>query len=389
MTDPLRIVQLNLAYSPALSTPSALLDAYHTLTGWADAVQRAGADVVTVQRFSMDADVTHGLSRVLCVRDDGAGVAAPWSPCERPIEAAIAQRPDIVHVNGLMFPGSVRSLRHRLPREAAIVLQDHSGIVPGTWPWPFEWWRRRRWQESFACADAVLFSARELAERWLPSGLLPDATILELSPAGSSVAPLQRDEAVRRTGMRAAPRIVWVGRLDSNKDPVTVLSALEMAMPRLPDARVWMIYGDAPLENVVAQRIAGSPVLRERVTLVGAIPHDRIGAWFSAADIFISGSHHEGSGYSLIEAMACGAMPCVTSIPSFRALTGGHGALWTVGDADACAAALVDLSARDRESERIAIERHYADTLSWEHIGERTICDYRALVEARRDRPAR
>jgi hypothetical protein len=47
VTDPLRIVQLNLAYSPALSTPSALLDAYHTLTGWAAAVQQAGADVVT------------------------------------------------------------------------------------------------------------------------------------------------------------------------------------------------------------------------------------------------------------------------------------------------------------------------------------------------------
>jgi glycosyltransferase involved in cell wall biosynthesis len=112
-----------------------------------------------------------------------------------------------------------------------------------------------------------------------------------------------------------------------------------------------MIYGDAPLEAAVAQRIASSMMLRERVTLVGAVPHDQIGAWFSAADVFVSGSHHEGSGYSLIEAMACGAAPCVTSIPSFRALTGGHGALWRAGDADACAAALVDVASRDRAPE--------------------------------------
>jgi len=388
VTDPLRIVQLNLAYSPALSTPSALLDAYHTLTGWAAAVQQVGADVVTVQRFTVDADVTHGLSEMRFVRDGGDGVAAPWSPCERTIGAAIAIRPDVVHVNGLMFPGAVRALRQRLPREGAIVLQDHSGIVPRSWPWPLEWWRRRRWQEAFVCADAVMFSARQLAERWLPSGLTPEATILELSPAGSSVAPLDRGEALRRTQMRAEPRILWVGRLDSNKDPLTVLSALEMAMPRLEDGHVWMIYGDAPLEAAVAQRIASSMMLRERVTLVGAVPHDQIGAWFSAADIFVSGSHHEGSGYSLIEAMACGAAPCVTSIPSFRALTGGHGALWRVGDADACAAALVDVASRDRAPERAAIQRHYANALSWEHIGQRTVRDYRALVEARRDRRA-
>jgi len=129
-------------------------------------------------------------------------------------------------------------------------------------------------------------------------------------------------------------------------------------------------------------------MLRERVTLVGAVPHDQIGAWFSAADIFVSGSHHEGSGYSLIEAMACGATPCVTNIPSFRALTGGHGALWRVADADACAAALVDVASRDRAAERAAIQRHYANGLSWEHIGRRTVRDYRALVEARRDRLA-
>lgn len=388
MTDPLRIVQLNLAYSPSLSTPSALLDAYHTLTGWAEAAQRAGADVVTVQRFAMGADVMHGLNRVLFVRDDGDGVAGMWSPCLRPIDAVIAARPDVVHVNGLMFPGAVHALRQRLPRGAAIVLQDHSGIVPRSWPWPFDWWRQRRWQAAFASADALIFSARELAERWFASGLAHDAAILELAPAGSSVTPLARDDASRRTGMQGAPRILWVGRLDANKDPLTVLTALEMALPNLPDARVWMIHGEAPLEDAVAQRIASSTTLRERVTRVGAVPHDRIGAWFSAADIFVSGSHHEGSGYSLIEAMACGVIPCVTSIPSFRALTGGCGALWTVGDADACAAALVDLAARDRESERATVQNHYANALSWDYIGQRTVRDYRAVVEARRDRLA-
>ena len=56
-----------------------------------------------------------------------------------------------------------------------------------------------------------------------------------------------------------------------------------------------------------------------------------------AADVFVLGSHREGSGYSLIEALACGLPPVVTDIPSFRSLTaaGAVGALWPCGDARA------------------------------------------------------
>jgi hypothetical protein len=42
-----------------------------------------------------------------------------------------------------------------------------------------------------------------------------------------------------------------------------------------------------------------------------------------------------------MEACACGAVPVVTSIPTFRLLTGNGsvGALWSLDDADGCACA--------------------------------------------------
>jgi hypothetical protein len=58
------------------------------------------------------------------------------------------------------------------------------------------------------------------------------------------------------------------------------------------------------------------------VRLAGEVAHDRIAAFLSAADIFVVGSHHEGSGYALMEALACGTTPVVTDIPAFRALAG-------------------------------------------------------------------
>ncbi len=91
----------------------------------------------------------------------------------------------------------------------------------------------------------------------------------------------------------------------------------------LPELRLWCCFGAAPLLPAVEERIAADPRLRDRVQLLGRVPHLRIEQLMCAADIFVLGSHREGSGYSLIEALSCGLPPVVTDIPSFRALTGG------------------------------------------------------------------
>ena len=111
-------------------------------------------------------------------------------------------------------------------------------------------------------------------------------------------------------------------------------------------------------------------------------------AYYSAADIFISGSHHEGSGYALIEAMACGVSPCITDIPAFRALADGCGVMWRAGDADACAAALRDLANRDLGAAREAVRARFEQAMSWDVIGRRTLALYSTLLASRR-RPAR
>ena len=152
--------------------------------------------------------------------------------------------------------------------------------------------------------------------------------------ASSTLQPMARGAARRGSGVAGSPAILWVGRLNANKDPLTVLDGFERALRDLPGATLTMIYSD----DESAGRGAGSgssasPALRDRVRLVGAVPHDRMASFYSAADLFVVGSHHEGSGYSLMEACACGAVPVVTDIPTFRLLTGGGsiGALWTAG----------------------------------------------------------
>src|SRR5438876_111648 len=57
--------------------------------------------------------------------------------------------------------------------------------------------------------------------------------------------------------------------------------------------------------------------------MLGHVLHFRLAAFYSAADLFVLGSHDEGSGYAVLEACACGASPVVTDIPSFRRMTAG------------------------------------------------------------------
>ena len=59
-----------------------------------------------------------------------------------------------------------------------------------------------------------------------------------------------------------------------------------------------------------------------RVHLLGKVPHAGIETLMQAADLFVSASRAESCGFAALEAMACGAVPVLSDIPSFRALTG-------------------------------------------------------------------
>ena len=105
----------------------------------------------------------------------------------------------------------------------------------------------------------------------------------------------------------------------------------------------------------------------------------------NAADLLVSGSHREGSGFALIEAMACGLPPVVTDIPSFRALTGGAvGRLWRRGDATDLAAALRWQWASRNPQQRAAIRAHFERRLSLPAIGQAFGAAYDELRGARR-----
>src|SRR5262245_38286052 len=102
MQAPLRIVQLNLAYDPAVADPEALLARYRTLTGLSEALAQAGASVSVLQRFSSRHTLHAGGVPYELLPDGGPPMAAPSATSEEIVAAATATHPDAIHINGLM-----------------------------------------------------------------------------------------------------------------------------------------------------------------------------------------------------------------------------------------------------------------------------------------------
>src|SRR5262249_11674850 len=155
--------------------------------------------------------------------------------------AAARFEPDLVHVNGLGFPARTWLLRRPLTAATALVVQDHASGDPGDAPAAKNAVRRSLMRPG----DAFLFSPPQQADAWRRARLIASTqSVHAVMESSTTIAPMPREEARSESGVTGAPAILWVGRLNANKDPLTVLDALEHATIALPSSTLTIVYGD-------------------------------------------------------------------------------------------------------------------------------------------------
>jgi glycosyltransferase involved in cell wall biosynthesis len=380
----MRIVQANAVYDPAAKTSDELLERNRTLTEWSAAVAAAGATVSVVQRFRAAAR----LERDAVAYEFVADQQPPWlstrgAPAEF-IKAIAAQSPDVVHVNGLIFPQLVAGIRAAVGKTVAIVVQHHGGEFPISGSGLVGMWQRQRWRNGLAAADAISFTAAEQAEPWRAAGVLGDQRVISIVEASTTIRGVNRERARLAIGATGDPLILWVGRLTSSTDPITILHGLERALPQLPSAQVMMVFGDTTLLESVEQLVRESTVLNAKVLLSSRVANDEMPNYYGAADVFVSGSDSESGGDALVEAMSVGVPPVVTDIPSFRAIAGDCGSRFPPGDAEAFATVLLRTCSADLASSKAATKHYFDRELSWSAIATRTVAEYRSILGATR-----
>jgi glycosyltransferase involved in cell wall biosynthesis len=275
--------------------------------------------------------------------------------------------PDIVIVSGIRSPLLVMQLRRKMGKKVKIIGRHHADHPPTGF-------RKFLQQQVDKCFSAYLFTSTGNAADWISSGIISNSEkIRELTEASTDLSRMDKKESLRLTGIKEGLNFLWVGRLNANKDPFTILNGFENFLATEPAAKLYMIFHEKDMIAEVEERIERSSLLKNSVILKGMVSHNELPAWYSAADFYISGSLSEGGSYALLEAMACGCIPIVTAIPAALKMTGDgkYGIVFQPGNADELGAKLKQLPGMNREEMSRSVMEHFRKELSNETIAKK------------------
>ncbi|MBS1527365.1 MAG: glycosyltransferase family 4 protein [Bacteroidetes bacterium] len=274
--------------------------------------------------------------------------------------------PDVVLVQGLHNPLQLIQLARQLNDKVKIIVQHHAEK-------PFSGLKKYLQKFAGRYVDAYLFASNEMGAEWIRNGNLSSAKkIHEVMEVSSVFSRMNKTQARMKTGVSGEPVFLWVGRLNDNKDPMTVVNAFFKFAAQNPAVRLYMIYHTGELLSQIKNLLQKSPQ-KDNVVLVGKVPHYELLYWFNSADIILSGSHYEGSGTAICEAMSCGCMPVVTDIASFRMITdnGKCGLLYSPGSEDALLSALQQTTQMNIAEKQQRSLQYFRSNLSFEAIAGR------------------
>lgn len=275
--------------------------------------------------------------------------------------------PDIVLVQGVIFPFQLMVMRGFLGKKAKIIAMHQADYPPHGLKKLFQKLADR-------CTDAYLFTSYGNAKEWLDTGMINNREkVYEVPATLTGFSKLNKETARRKLFMDGGPHYLWVGRLNANKDPMTILAGFEKYASVAPGAKLHMIYQWDELLPQVRAYIELHPVLQNTVLLHGYVAYDDLPVWYSAADFYISGSHREGGSAGLLEAMACGCIPIVTSIaPAMKVICNGkYGFYFEPGNVREFTGRLFASAVVNRQDFSGEIESHFTKEYSLAAVTER------------------
>ena len=138
----------------------------------------------------------------------------------------------------------------------------------------------------------------------VPSGVLPPKIGPEDRAATRALMGLHDD----------TPLLLYVGRLGPEKRIDVLLKSVAALRqtdlpPHIANFKVALV-GDGQCRSEL-EELTEHLGLSDRVKFVGGVPHNNVGQWYAAGDIFTMPSPAETQGLVLVEAMSAG-LPCIT-----------------------------------------------------------------------------
>ena len=235
----------------------------------------------------------------------------------------------------------------------------------------------RRWIRWAAHnADGLVAVSGGLKRRLVELGV--DADRIRVLRNGVDLALfLPHDRAAARATLGfTGPTLLAVGNLVALKRHWLMVEALI----HLPEVEL-VIVGEGP-ERAGIESLARERKVADRVRLLGRVPQDRLPEIYSAADLLLLVSTHEGWPNVLLESMACGTPVVVSPMDGIADIVGAAEAGRILADVtpSGLAAAIHELltAPPSRDATRL-----YAEQFDWQSTTEGQIALFQDILERR------
>lgn len=276
------------------------------------------------------------------------------------------QNPDAIIVHGMRSPLQVLLLRLITGRKPRIIIQDHGG---GYFQHPVKKFLQRLADK---VTDAYFFTSLQQADILLKEGIIRDKKkIREVMEISSVFKPLEKDDSRKITNISGKDTYIWVGHLNTNKDPMLAVKAFTEYVSDGRDAALYMIFQSEDLLPEIQGWLKEYSYVSKHIHLVGKVEHEQLQYWYGSVDFIISTSHYEAGGVSVCEGMSCGCIPILSGIPSFRSMTNNQcGIIFEQGRQSGLLQALQASALVNKEVERQKTLTCFKQYLSFEAIAQ-------------------
>jgi len=348
----MKIVSTSYSKTSAFTDPKKWLERINFYTGILEELAKRH-EVISIERINYEGELKQGGVHYFFLRQKKKVILFP-GVMHRLVKKL---KPDVVFVNGFIFPLQIIQLRVKLGRAVKIIILHRAEK-------PFGGLKKYLQKLADRSVDAYLFTSSEFGIEWKRN--ITMKKVHEVIQASSIFRLMDKSAARKLANINGHPVFLWVGRLNDNKDPLTIVKAFKNFLFHQPSASLYMIYHTEELIGEVKKMIAGT----DNIKLIGKVEHGQLQNWYNAADFIVSGSHYEGGGIAVCEAMSCGCIPVITDIISFRKMTGPGkcGLLYQAGKDEELLAAFLKTRNMDIEKERIKVLQQFRDELSFEAI---------------------
>jgi glycosyltransferase involved in cell wall biosynthesis len=272
-------------------------------------------------------------------------------------------QPDAILINSFFYSFQIILLCLILGRKAKIMILNHAEL-----PTKFPQILIQRIAAKFI--DILFIVSYEQAKIWIEKKVFSSNDKIREMMEGSTHFSFQdKFKSKKALGIKRECVFLWGGGLNNNKDPLTILNAFAKYTKLFPDSVLYMIYNSEELIEEVKANIKANS-LENQIVLLGKLPYDDLEKYYRAADYYVLGSSREGSGFSLCEAMACGCIPIVTNIPSFKKMTnnGDCGFLFSPKNGHELYQIFINLHQFDKQNLIKKVLAKFKDDLSFKAI---------------------